>query len=128
MTETLEVEGGTAVLYRIYDARERLIYIGATSDLPARLRFHERMTWWHTLAARVESEELPDRRAAFIAEALAIQEEQPAFNSKHTGRKEGDYSTWTLDDLRACKAWASSHGHVVSRLPQTVRDALRDVA
>lgn len=73
------------VVYRLYDS-ERLIYIGATYNLPLRLQQHRHGTPWFSDVVRVESQTYPNRRAAFTAEAAAIRAEQPPRNLRHTSR------------------------------------------
>lgn len=68
------------VVYRVYDADERLLYIGVTVDLKNRLRVHGYQSPWYVDAARVDAESFPDRPTAFDAEAYAIREEAPLHN------------------------------------------------
>jgi predicted GIY-YIG superfamily endonuclease len=72
------------VVYRAYDADGRLIYIGSTRDVVSRFAQHEMQSWWHELVADVTTVEYPTREAVRAAEIVAIQEEQPAFNTAHT--------------------------------------------
>lgn len=72
--------GGEHVVYRVYDADERLLYIGATGDIQNRLRVHGYQSPWYVQAARVDIEAFPDRPTAFAAEAYAIREESPLHN------------------------------------------------
>jgi hypothetical protein len=92
-------------MYRVYDAEDRLIYVGATHHLPCRMGQHQNASWWHCLAARIQWDFHPTKDAAFAAETVAIQEEQPAFNIRGAGRAENDFGHWTADDLRVCKSW-----------------------
>lgn len=71
-------------VYRVYDKDGRLIYIGASVDVQSRLVTHERYSWWHGLIAEVTTTDYPTADAALAAELVAIQEEQPAFNVRHT--------------------------------------------
>ena len=72
----------TAV-YRCYDEAGALIYVGATADLPRRLRSHERTSpWWsHTL--RIDITWYGSRAEALDAEAVAIRMERPVWNHTH---------------------------------------------
>lgn len=94
-------------VYRVYDADERLIYIGATSDLMKRWDAHEALSWWYELAERVDAEPYPTRYAAFAAEMVAIQEEQPAFNIRH--RTDGPELTGADADL--ARQWRQRPGN-----------------
>ena len=68
-------------LYRLYDDGGRLLYIGITRNLEARLRSHRRRLG--DLLAHHTVEQYPDRATALQAEARAIEEEYPAFNVDH---------------------------------------------
>jgi excinuclease UvrABC nuclease subunit len=69
-----------AVVYRIFDATDRLIYIGATSNVTQRLAYHRTQSWWWALAHRVDVESHEDKASAHDAEWAAIAAEDPAFN------------------------------------------------
>lgn len=66
-------------VYRIYDADDVLLYIGATSNLQRRTHEHKsqtpRMTTW-------TAQEYPTRQEAFAAERQAIAAENPEVNIK----------------------------------------------
>jgi len=93
------------VLYRFYDTKGALLYVGITADLKQRFRGHAAVQpWWHEVAAcRVEF--LPDREALVVAERDAIYREQPRYNQRgrvwaplpvaapdHVAK--GDWSRW----------------------------------
>jgi hypothetical protein len=71
-------------VYRVFDATGRLIYIGASRAVAGRFEVHERLSWWYGLIDRIDTVDYPTMEAAFAAEIVAIQEEQPAFNARHT--------------------------------------------
>lgn len=125
-TPTQEFWAGRPALYRVYDASGRLIYIGASHNLPVRFRGHELNTWWYGLIAKVRIEVHPTREAALAAEAVAIQEEQPAFNIRGNGRDWSDLSPWTLDDFRYCKQWL--HSGLYRRVPMAALPHLEEIA
>lgn len=81
-------------VYRIYDANDVLIYIGATSNLKARMATHRSMKPWPGCApvvtvgarmARWTSTEYPTRADAFAAERAAIRAERPELNTNSKG-------------------------------------------
>lgn len=80
-----EAREGGFYLYRLLDRFGRVVYIGVTRNLPARLRAHRRKLGaaWYSYT----SEEYPDAEAMLEAEAAAIHDEQPPLN--HAGL-EGD--------------------------------------
>lgn len=114
----------TAV-YRIYDAGDRLIYVGQSQRMGMRMRTHRTASWWFGLMDRVDVEYHPTRDAAVAAEQVAIQEEQPSFNSKHTGRDESDFSHWTEADIHFAKTWLRNNHIRRSCVGRYVRDFLR---
>ena len=116
------------VVYRIYDADSRLIYIGATKNLKQRLENHRSVSWWNSLTARVEVESYPDVKSALTAEAAAISTERPAFNLTHTG----SYTVpprMTETDVEVCREWvAQSPACRFARAPRFLRHRLRDLS
>lgn len=84
----------THVVYRCYDAADRLLYIGCTQDLAARMAVHQcdspnRAS--RELVARLgrlDYEEYPNRASALAAERAAIADEAPLLNTHHNlGRR-----------------------------------------
>lgn len=71
-----------AVLYRCFDAADRLLYIGVTSGMAARFRQHGKDSEWWGDVERVETVSFPQRHLAFDAERAAIVAEQPLHNRK----------------------------------------------
>lgn len=71
---------GPTVLYRLFDADDRLLYIGITCNTAQRWESHRgSKPWWH-LVARKELTAYPDRSAALTAERAAIRAEAPLHN------------------------------------------------
>lgn len=71
------------VLYRYFDAENRLLYIGISSNYQARAATHSKNSAWESLAVRVELERFADRESVLAAEKRAIQTEQPIHNKIH---------------------------------------------
>lgn len=68
-------------VYRCYDAADRLLYIGCTVGVEARMSAHDRQgSRWFPEMARYTTEEHPGRDAALAAEREAIRIESPMFN------------------------------------------------
>lgn len=76
-------------VYRCYDADNRLLYVGCTSNLKRRITQHQHATSRSTLASRVLSvcmtrvevgHTYPDRDTAQRAEADAIHDDRPLLN------------------------------------------------
>lgn len=68
------------VVYRVYDAADRLLYVGRTSNLRKRLIQHKRTAAWFPFHARVEQTPYPGFVGAALAEIKAIRDEHPLFN------------------------------------------------
>jgi len=67
-------------LYRFFDAAGHLLYVGITSDLPTRLRTHNRLQNWWRDVVRTTLEHFDSREAARAAELVAIRDEHPRYN------------------------------------------------
>jgi len=70
----------SACVYRFFDGRGRLLYIGATNCFPRRLREHAREKPWWDEVARIDIEYFRSLRAAQTAEVKAIKSEKPLYN------------------------------------------------
>lgn len=73
-------------LYRFYDARGVLLYIGITNSLPRRFGQHGEQKSWYSEAARVTIEHFATRELALEAERLAIKAERPLHNIRHNAQ------------------------------------------
>lgn len=73
-------------LYRFYDGRQGLLYVGITWHIGSRMRQHRMQPWWHEVSD-IQVEYYPDRAAAITAEAAAIKTEYPKYNILKTGRR-----------------------------------------
>jgi predicted GIY-YIG superfamily endonuclease len=71
------------ILYRLRDPEGRLLYVGVTRDLKARLKAHRRD--YGAALASVEREEFDTPAEAVAAELRAIANEQPLFNAAGVG-------------------------------------------
>lgn len=69
-----------AGLYRLYDAEDRLLYIGIGYSPQARWTVHSKEKNWWPLVARKSVEWYPSWREAKAAETIAITNERPAYN------------------------------------------------
>lgn len=70
-------------LYRFYDARGKLLYIGITNSIRLRFAQHkDSKSWWPQVAVR-EISHYPSRAAVLAAERAAIIRERPIYNVQH---------------------------------------------
>ncbi|MGW9245775.1 GntR family transcriptional regulator [Streptomyces badius] len=83
-------------LYRLYDANDRLLYIGITDNPGARWERHAAFKWWWGEVARKQVNWLNSSwREALGIEKAAIREERPAYNGTHNhGVAPFDASAW----------------------------------
>lgn len=72
----------SVALYRHFDADGRLLYVGISRSVTARLTQHSESPWDH-LIARIEVERFPTREEAEAAERAAIRSERPIHNRTH---------------------------------------------
>jgi predicted GIY-YIG superfamily endonuclease len=75
----IENNGRTA-LYRLYDAEDRLLYVGITDVLAARMRQHAKEQQWWPEVARQTVAWYDERAKADLAETLAVAAEKPLHN------------------------------------------------
>lgn len=71
----------TAV-YRLYDAAGDLLYVGATQSPRARFQHHATHKAWWPEVHKDDVQWHPDRAEALRAEAVAIREETPRYNTR----------------------------------------------
>ncbi|WP_146159639.1 hypothetical protein [Allonocardiopsis opalescens] len=71
------------ILYRYYDDKDVLLYVGVSANMPGRLEGHEDDSTWMDFAARSTLEHFTDRADAEAAEITAIETDRPIFNILH---------------------------------------------
>lgn len=74
---------GTTVVYRLYDKRRTLLYVGISKTLMGRMSQHADGKAWWPQVARIDVEHFLSRDAALEAERVAIQSERPLHNVVH---------------------------------------------
>lgn len=74
---------GRTAIYRVYDARGRLLYVGISSNPMARWRAHATTKSWWGEVAKTKVRWHRTRTSAEAAEVKAIKEEFPRFNRHH---------------------------------------------
>jgi hypothetical protein len=102
-------------LYRLYDEKDRLLYIGVTGDLGQRLGEHSAKRWF-PLVDHAKFEWLPTRAAALLAERRAIIAEHPRYNRQVIEPPEP-----------ARKAVARRRARVPKAAPEPPRNLLSDL-
>jgi predicted GIY-YIG superfamily endonuclease len=70
-------------LYRFFDAKGSLLYVGISLNPGARWKQHRADKPWWTEVANVTVEHHPDRQSVMDAEREAIKRERPRYNRLH---------------------------------------------
>jgi hypothetical protein len=84
-----DVAGSPMALYRLYDDNDRLLYVGVTHSLSNRFGQHaEGKPWWPQVRRRTAAW-YEDRKQVLAAEARAIMDEEPLYNTKGRRKKAG---------------------------------------
>lgn len=98
-------------LYRFYDAREALLYVGITDDPWRRWREHVREKPWYPQVKHQATTWYDTEREARRAETRAIRTERPRFNIAGAIRPPEARATLTSGDaLRFCTTWVCIPG------------------
>lgn len=69
-------------VYWVFDAEDRLLYVGMSGQLQIRLLGHLQRSEWFARAARIETETFANRREAAERERQAIWDDKPLFNKR----------------------------------------------
>lgn len=73
----------SAEVYRAFDDDGRLLYIGSSVCVDARMRYHEQHSPWWPFHADLERTAYPTLTEARVAEKAAIATEHPRWNVAH---------------------------------------------
>lgn len=103
-------------VYRLFDRRGRLIYVGCSKDPQKRMRQHSAdHRWWYDRVYSMTTETFPGRAAALVAERLAIETEHPSCNIAYRwevretwGRQQFVDYVHALRDSRFCDSTGSA--------------------
>lgn len=75
----------THVLYRYFNKKNELLYVGITNDIMNRAHAHSRDKSWYRQCAYSTMQHFKSREALAAAEVYAIQTEKPKYNQAHAG-------------------------------------------
>lgn len=98
-------------LYRLYDTKGQLLYVGITSCPKTRWQTHAREKPWWPKVSRKTIEWFETRKSATRVERIEIQEEQPKYNVAHN-------TAWARHLLGKQKARKRFAGTVVAETPR----------
>lgn len=80
-------------IYRLYDSKDSLLYLGITNDTDRRIREHRQNADWFYQVARTDIRRFDcTRKNVELEEVSAIKREQPKFNIMHN--RVGTESRW----------------------------------
>ncbi|MGI8900685.1 MAG: hypothetical protein ACR2HA_07105 [Nocardioides sp.] len=82
----------STTLYRAFDSRGRLLYVGISDSPFLRFGQHDGCSGWAAHATRLDLERFQSREAAAATEATAIRDEDPVWNM--AGRPMGRFMQW----------------------------------
>lgn len=83
IADELDRKAPPAQVYRLYDARGDLLYVGCTGSIVSRLTTHTALKpWWSEVRTITLGDPLP-RGVALDAEVVAIRSEHPRYNILH---------------------------------------------
>jgi predicted GIY-YIG superfamily endonuclease len=79
-----------AVVYRVYDVNDALLYIGSAVNFAVRLATHGQRALWRARIARIATKWFPTRQEALAAETAAIKTEFPRWNIRDRSPRHPD--------------------------------------
>lgn len=91
------------VLYRMYDAADRLLYVGQTINPSVRFGHHRLSRGWWTDVVTVRLEHFKDHESLVEAEQTAISTERPVHNLRHNGYTGGQLEWSTQQRAEAVR-------------------------
>lgn len=96
-----EFQPGNYVVYRFYDADDRLLYVGMTWNLPNRIAQHRRTEWFKKERVRTEVVRVGPEREARRLEREAIRTESPKYNVSQNPEHRGRHGSGRLSKKKA---------------------------
>lgn len=101
-------------VYLIYDADDKLIYVGCTSNIKKRMNQHRTERYWANEIAKVEIENWPTKAEGFKREGYLVKTLRPRYNHRiSTGESIGKNPNFV---------------QIIARVPKTLKDQIRKEA
>ncbi len=82
---------GKTHLYRHFDSKGELLYIGVSYHAMYRMSQHKDSAKWFDEISVIKVEQYPTRKMAELAEKRAIKKENPKYNKKYSKCKKEDF-------------------------------------
>lgn len=117
-----------AEVYRAFDHAGRLLYVGCSVDVEARLRQHERTAVWWPFQSRITREVFESHEDALTAEKAAIAAEHPRWNIKDRSVDHPDgaaTNSWDADWLAYERSVSQRLGRLVNEERQLMKQIRR---
>lgn len=108
------------IVYRYFDANDRLIYVGCTRSPKQRMDQHRMGSWWHSQSVRVRLLVFPNKEYARWKETQAIATENPRWNVR-----DRDRGLWTADDYADFLYALRQNGAALKRQEKVIAEAER---
>lgn len=71
-------------LYRHYDSKGRLLYVGISTSVLNRIMSHKSSSHWYDRIAKITIQNFKNMEELLLAERKAIKKEKPRFNLTHS--------------------------------------------
>lgn len=85
MATTAATHAARTAVYRLYNSKGALLYVGVARNPAERMKFHQQFKKWWAEVSRTTEEWFDNRALALGAEAVAIRDESPLYNIQVTG-------------------------------------------
>lgn len=129
--DTRDVKVAGTTLYRLFDRRDVLLYIGIANNYGRRMEQHIRSKPWWPDVATTKIERFATRELALDAEREAIGRERPRYNVQHAtadGRPRYDLTiACDLCGQPATEGWVHVDARLASKLRRDGADPLWQV-
>lgn len=76
------------ILYRCFNKKDELLYVGKTLRPAYRFSEHKRDKHWWSKVVKIKLQHFKDSKELAKAETKAIKKEKPIYNSKHLENRE----------------------------------------
>lgn len=86
-------------VYKAYDINGRLLYVGISVNVFARMKEHKQYAGWMSAASRIDVVRYADRASAQAVEAICIRDDAPVFNVTRESTRGRSLPTVSLESF-----------------------------